>query len=166
MPDAEPADAVRREPADQEAVTLQGVNTRKSTARELLREAGLRSTRPRLRVLEQLERVTTPVSHGELVQELETKGMDRTTVYRNLLDLTDAGLVRRSDLGDHVWRFELKREEKAHQGTHPHFTCTDCGSVACLPAESVRLTSAKGAPRSVAARSVDIQLRGLCDRCC
>ncbi|HEY0092923.1 MAG TPA: Fur family transcriptional regulator [Archangium sp.] len=131
-----------------------------------LRAAGLRSTSPRVAVLRELESATSPLSHADLVEALGEEGYDRVTIYRNLTDLTEAGLVVRADLGDHVWRFELKREAKAaHQGTHPHFTCTDCGAVACLPAESVRLSSTKGAPRSVAARSVDIQLRGLCDRC-
>ena len=129
-----------------------------------IRGAGLRSTAPRIAVLKRLHAATQPVSHGELVDTLADEGMDRTTVYRNLVDLTDAGLVRRTDLGDHVWRFELKRGED-ESVRHPHFTCTDCGTVACLPSESVRLSSTKGAPKSVAARSVDIQLRGLCDRC-
>ncbi|HEX8824715.1 MAG TPA: Fur family transcriptional regulator [Archangium sp.] len=136
-----------------------------SEYQERLRAAGLRSTAPRVAVLRELESATAPLSHADLVEALDDQGYDRVTIYRNLTDLTEAGLVIRADLGDHVWRFELKREEKAHQGTHPHFTCTDCGSVACLPAESVRLTPAKGAPKSVSARSVDIQLRGLCDRC-
>lgn len=148
-----------------QTVTLPDVSTRKSSARELLREVGLRTTRPRLRVLEQLSRVTTPVSHGELVEELETQGMDRTTVYRNLLDLTDAGLVRRSDLGDHVWRFELKREGAQNDPEHPHFTCTDCGTVECLPEVTVQVARGQRAPKSIVKRQVEVQLRGLCDDC-
>jgi Fur family ferric uptake transcriptional regulator len=132
---------------------------------ERLRAAGLRSTSPRVAVLRELESATSPLSHADLVEALGDEGYDRVTIYRNLTDLTEAGLVVRADLGDHVWRFELKREEKSHQGSHPHFTCTDCGAVTCLPSESVRLAHAKGAPKAVTARSVDIQLRGLCDRC-
>jgi Fur family ferric uptake transcriptional regulator len=132
---------------------------------ERLRAAGLRSTSPRVAVLRELESATSPLSHADLVEALGDEGYDRVTIYRNLTDLTEAGLVVRADLGDHVWRFELRREEKSHQGSHPHFTCTDCGAVACLPPESVRLASTKGAPKAVMARSVDIQLRGLCDRC-
>jgi Fur family ferric uptake transcriptional regulator len=133
---------------------------------ERLRAAGLRSTSPRVAVLRELDAATAPRSHADLVEALGEEGYDRVTIYRNLTDLTEAGLVMRADLGDHVWRFELRRgPANSHPGTHPHFTCTDCGSVACLPAESVRLTPARGAPRSVSARSVDIQLRGLCDRC-
>ncbi len=132
---------------------------------ERLRAAGLRSTSPRVAVLRELESATSPLSHADLVEVLGEEGYDRVTLYRNLTDLTEAGLVVRSDLGDHVWRFELKREERSHTGTHPHFTCTDCGNVACLPEGMVRLTPGKGAPKALSARSVDIQLRGVCDRC-
>jgi Fur family transcriptional regulator, ferric uptake regulator len=132
---------------------------------EKIRAVGLRSTAPRVAVLRALEAASAPLSHADLVDSLGDEGYDRVTLYRNLTDLTEAGLVARADLGDHVWRFELRRSGKAHPGLHPHFTCTSCGVVSCLPEESVRLTPVKGAPRSVAAREVEIHLRGLCDRC-
>ncbi|XXF77663.1 Fur family transcriptional regulator [Myxococcaceae bacterium GXIMD 01537] len=132
---------------------------------ERIRGAGLRSTAPRVAVLRELEGARSPLSHAELVDALGSEGYDRVTIYRNLTDLTEAGLVVRADLGDHVWRFELRRESGQHAGTHPHFTCTDCGTVSCLPDEAVKLASTRGAPKSVAARKVEIQLRGLCDRC-
>ena len=75
-----------------------------------------------------LSSAVTPVSHGELVDALAGEGMDRTTVYRNLVDLTQVGLVQRTDLGDHVWRFELRRSRtEGDDAKHPHFTCSDCG---------------------------------------
>ncbi len=134
----------------------------RSNAESLLRSAGLKSTRPRVRVLERLSRSSTPLSHGELVHELGQQGVDRTTVWRNLLDLTGAGLVRRSDLGDHVWRFEL---ERAPGEKHPHFTCTDCGTVECLPEVTVQVARGRRAPRAIGQRKVEVQLRGLCDDC-
>ncbi len=130
-----------------------------------IRSAGLRSTAPRVAVLRELENATSPMSHADLVDALGGEGYDRVTIYRNLTDLTEAGLVVRADLGDHVWRFELKRAGDEHRGSHPHFTCTDCGTVACLPEESVRITSSKGVPRAVSQRAVEVQLRGLCDGC-
>src|SRR4051812_24845920 len=74
-----------------------------------LRGAGLRRTGPRVAVLERLEAATAPLSHGEVAAMLTPAGFDRATVYRNLIDLVKKGLVRRADLGDHVWRFELVR---------------------------------------------------------
>jgi len=129
-----------------------------------IRKAGLRSTAPRLAVLKKLLVAVTPVSHGELVDQLSEEGMDRTTVYRNLVDLTDVGLVQRTDLGDHVWRFELKRD-KGDDARHPHFTCTDCGQVACLPEVTLKVKPGKGVPRSLMKQKVEIQLRGKCDAC-
>jgi Fur family ferric uptake transcriptional regulator len=130
-----------------------------------IRAVGLRSTAPRVAVLRQLEAATAPLSHADLVESLGDEGYDRVTIYRNLTDLTEAGLVVRADLGDHVWRFELRRTNNAHSGHHPHFTCTECGTVSCLPEESVRVLPAKGAPKAITARTVEVHLRGLCDRC-
>lgn len=140
------------------------------TAAELktsLRDAGLRSTAPRLAVLEYLHRVGAPASHGELHDRLSSAGFDRATLYRNLMDLAEAGLVTRTDLGDHVWRFELRSGAagEGHADDHPHFVCTDCGGVSCLPGTSVRISAAKGAPRALERKAVKIQLSGLCDAC-
>jgi Fur family transcriptional regulator, ferric uptake regulator len=128
-----------------------------------IRRAGLRSTAPRVAVLRRLLRTSAPISHGELVAVLAGEGMDRTTVYRNLVDLTDAGLVQRTDLGDHVWRFELRRAERALR--HPHFTCVDCGAVACLPDVKVSVKPGRGVPRALQHQQVEVQLRGKCDAC-
>ena len=131
-----------------------------------IRQAGLRSTAPRLAVLRRLSSASTPVSHGELVDALAGEGMDRTTVYRNLVDLTEVGLVQRTDLGDHVWRFELKRSRtEGDDAKHPHFTCSGCGTVACLPEVTLKVKPGKGVPRSLSRQKVEIQLRGLCDTC-
>src|SRR5688572_21434610 len=70
-----------------------------------LKAAGLRNTAPRVAVLRHLQRAAGPTSHAEIVQELSPLGFDRATLYRNLVDLVDAGLVSRTDLGDHLWRF-------------------------------------------------------------
>lgn len=132
---------------------------------EQLREAGLRSTAPRIAVLSRLVEARTPVSHGELAEELASFGYDRATIYRNLMDLTEAGLVARTDLGDHVWRFELRRDGGSHGSLHPHFVCTDCGNIACLPGSAVRIMNQAGVPRAVGQRSVEVQIKGRCDRC-
>jgi Fur family ferric uptake transcriptional regulator len=139
-------------------------STSTTTARaKVLRDAGLRSTRPRLAVLEALERAKAPLSHGDVADALEDETLDRATVYRNLMALTEAGLVRRTDLGDHVWRFELVRAYTAHATAHPHFVCTDCGTVACMPGVTVRIEG--GGAASVAKKGFEVQLRGVCGAC-
>jgi len=129
-----------------------------------IRAVGLRSTAPRVAVLRRLSMASSPLSHGELVDQLAAEGMDRTTVWRNLSSMTEAGLVARTDLGDHVWRFELKGH-KGRASKHPHFTCTDCGAVCCLPEVALKVRPGRGVPKSLMKQQVEIQLRGVCDRC-
>ncbi len=132
---------------------------------ELLRAAGLRSTESRIRVLEYLAAESAPTSHADLFRALEKDGFDRATLYRNLIDLAEAGLLTRTDLGDHVWRFELTKRDGDHVASHPHFVCTDCGTVSCLPDVAVRIVRGKRAPRSLATKNVAIQITALCDDC-
>ena len=130
-----------------------------------LREAGLRSTAPRVAVLRELMATRAPVSHAELCVTLKKHRLDRATIYRNLIDLAEVGIVNRVDLGDHVWRFEIKAKDGGHADAHPHFVCTDCGTVSCLTDVDVRIIRGKRAPRSLATKNVAIQITAKCDAC-
>lgn len=132
--------------------------------RARLRAAGLRSTAPRLAVLACLEEANTPLSHADLSEELAGLGLDRATIYRNLTDLAEAGLATRVELGDHVWRFE-RRTTEGEGAEHPHFVCSDCGGVACLPDFKLDLRSAKGGRRLRVGTVSDVLLRGRCEAC-
>ncbi|HEX4458214.1 MAG TPA: transcriptional repressor [Polyangia bacterium] len=127
---------------------------------ERLRGAGLRRTGSRVAVLDRLAQATAPLSHAEIADALEPLNFDRATVYRNLIDLTDAKLVSRSDLGDHVWRFSLIDEDAPLHGMeHPHLVCNDCGTVVCMPDVKVKLAAKRPLPQFA------VQLRGLCQEC-
>jgi len=134
--------------------------------RATIRTTGLRSTATRVAVLHSLQQATTPVSHADLYHMLAAQGFDRATIYRTLMDLTEVGVLCRRDVGDHVWRFELTREgTRGNQNEHPHFVCTKCGTVSCLPGVHVRITRAPGLPRALSTKNIAVQLRGLCDCC-
>jgi Fur family ferric uptake transcriptional regulator len=133
--------------------------------RARIRGAGLRVTGPRMAVLGVLAAAPSPLSHGEIADRLAELGIDRATIFRNLQDLAEVGILRRNDLGDHVWRYELAGEG-AHAGdSHPHFVCRECGSVACLSGASIRVKAPRGAPATVRKGTFEVQLRGLCDAC-
>lgn len=129
-----------------------------------LRRAGMRVTPSRLAVYGVLSTTPTPLSHGEVWSRLDPRDLDRATVYRNLLAMVEAGLVQRMDLGDHVWRFELTGAAPHVGAHHPHFVCTECGTVECLDDVQVRVDSPAG-PAALQKRDVEIQLRGRCDDC-
>lgn len=131
--------------------------------RAVLRGRGLRATPSRLAVLDLLQGVDRPVSHSDVATRLADGTWDPATLYRNLVDLAEVGLVRRTDVGDHVWRFELIDADHDPE-KHPHFVCTGCGTVECLPPIELAFPKAK-TPKSVKQRKVEVQVRGLCDRC-
>ncbi len=134
--------------------------------RTQLREAGLRVTGPRISVLGILATATTPLSHGEVADKLADAGVDRATIFRNLQDLVSIGMVRRTDLGDHVWRYELATAGGAHPTDgHPHFVCSECGIVSCLSGASISIKASRAAPASVRKGQFELQIRGVCDAC-
>ncbi len=130
--------------------------------RTLLTKAGLLTTAARLAVVRRLQRAKSPLSHAEVAEELVPLGFDKATIFRNLTDLVDASLVSRTELGDHVWRFELKNPDHP-EGHHPHFVCVDCGSVTCIHDGDIPKSSQKS--WSKVGRVTEILLKGHCVTC-
>ncbi len=131
--------------------------------RTLLRSAGLRSTPARIQVLKELRRAKAPMTHAELAEKLVPLGFDKATVFRNLSDLTEAEILHRAELGDHVWRFEMRNPDDAHAGSHPHFVCVDCGNVTCL--DEMEFTAASRQRSAEIARITEILIKGHCSTC-
>ncbi len=132
--------------------------------REAVRARGLRATPSRVAVLELVRASDSPLSHADAADRLASHAWDRATIYRNLTDLAGAGLLRRTDVGDHVWRFEALAPGDAKKHAHPHFVCTECGTIECLPELEISTRRSK-APRAVKQRQVEVHVRGLCDAC-
>jgi Fur family transcriptional regulator, ferric uptake regulator len=133
--------------------------------KERIRKVGLRSTGARVAVLRLMERAPRPLTHQEVSKDLESNGFDHATIFRNLTDLSEAGILSRSDLGDHVWRFELRRGDVDHKAQHPHFICTTCGEVECLPDRAVSVQPTSQTPRALKRKGVIVQIQGRCDDC-
>ena len=130
--------------------------------RALIRDAGLRCTDSRATVLTNLVEASNPLSHADLSETLVPEGYDQATIYRNLTDLTDAGLLTRLDLGDHIWRFEYRSEED-HPDDHSHFVCTDCGEVSCLEPVELSFGGEKSAPP--VGQVDEVFIKGRCVEC-
>lgn len=92
-----------------------------------LRNAGLKVTLPRLKILEMLEHSDTRhLSAEEIYRQLMDGGEDigLATVYRVLTQFEAAGLVTRHHFeGGHAV-FELQRGDH-----HDHMVCLKCGEV-------------------------------------
>jgi Fur family transcriptional regulator, ferric uptake regulator len=128
-----------------------------------IRGVGLRATLQRIAVLRVLADSATPMTHGDVSRRLSALDEERSTIYRNLLDLARAGLVRRVNRGDRTWRFELARDTP-HARAHPHFVCTSCGTMSCLPELRVVARRVKS-PTAIKLGQFEIHVRGICDSC-
>ena len=122
----------------------------------------MRRSRQRDRILEILRGTrshpTAEWVYARLHREFPRLSMG--TVYRNLGQLVELGLVEKISFGSTFDRYE------AHIGAHHHFVCDPCGSVADLDVpvdESLtrRLREAAG----VRAQRHEIRLYGTCARC-
>ena len=122
--------------------------------------SGLRSTPQRHAVMAFLMEKEGHPTAAEIfaaVNRLDPRS-SRATIYNNLRDLVEAGLVRKVAVEGRAARFDAK-------GTrHHHFICDRCGNVEDVDWYEV--------PRPVAAslgkrvlRGCELILRGLCTKC-
>ena len=133
-----------------------------SEDRALLKRLGVRATSSRLAVLDALASGDGPQSHGDLEQALTARAIDRVTIYRNLNRLVELGVVQVASQHGRLTRYE--RVDPDMNTTHPHFVCTNCGTVACLPEQPApALVFKPGWGTSVA--SATLQLKGHCPAC-
>ena len=131
--------------------------------RKILADRGLRTTAARLAVVHWLQKANSPATHAEIAADLVPKGIDKATVLRNLTDLVEAGLVTRKELGDHVWRFELRDESHPVGCEHAHFICVDCGRVTCL--HQLEMSASVMKSLQDVGQVTEILVRGHCDEC-
>ncbi len=132
--------------------------------RTLLRDRGLRATAARIVVLEVLHEQRGPMSHEGVMAQLPEGVHDKASIWRILSDLADNGLLRRMDLGDRVWRYELLDDCRSVTDDHPHFLCEGCGEVRCLPPLEIR--SPDGAlPDALLGAEFHVRVMGTCAAC-
>ena len=132
--------------------------------REAVRAHGLRATAARIDVLVVLHEAAQPLTHEQVMAALREGVYDKASVWRILADLAEAGVLRRMDLGDRVWRYELRDACRKIHHEHAHFLCEACGDVRCLP--PVRVVGEDGElPEALAGASFRVRVMGRCGRC-
>ncbi len=129
-----------------------------------LRQAGLKTTLPRLRVLSILE--SSKVRHlsaediyRELLSEDESIGL--ATVYRVLTQFVDADLVIRHNFEGDRAVFELNDEDH-----HDHMVCMGCGKVIEFIDPRIEKLQLKVADdHAFVIQDHALTLYGMCKRC-
>ena len=97
----------------------------------LLRDAGLKATKPRLAIVSFLFHEHGPFTLDEIFQHLGARDMDLTTVYRTAQSLEKAGMLTRCEFRDGIARFEFKADGQMMEHHH-HVICRKCKKVASI----------------------------------
>lgn len=93
-----------------------------ATTADRLRATGRRYTDQRRELVEVLAAAGSPVSIPQILERRDD--LKQSSVYRNLADLEDAGVVRRVATDEEHGRYELA---EALTGHHHHLVCARCG---------------------------------------
>lgn len=127
----------------------------------LLKEAGLRPTSARQRVLSSLLTAGRSLSHRELVDLLS--GLDRVTIFRSLKNLKKARLVHSVQGIDGTLRYVPNSAQKRGcPGGHPHFLCQKCLDMSCLTDQEMPVVRV---PEGTVVRGKQFLVYGICPSC-
>ena len=129
----------------------------RSGSRVRLAAHGLRTTHPRVALLEVLASTKVPLTVGALNAALLPRGLDRATVYRNLVLLTERGVLTRSTLPDGTLRYAVAAEPPPP--AHVDLTCVRCGRTEPLPPLAVVVD------RALAGDVLALRVEGHCVQC-
>lgn len=129
-----------------------------------LRDAGLKVTLPRLKILKMLE---SSKPHHLSAEEIYTRLLEMgedvglATVYRVLTQFEAAGLVKRHNFEEGYSVFELSQG-----GHHDHLVCIKCGSVAeFLDAEIEKRQQEISAKNNFKMTDHSLIIYGVCGKC-
>ena len=91
-----------------------------------LKDAGLKVTHPRTKILEILQsnpefHLSADAIHSYLIKNNESIGL--ATVYRVLTQLEMAGLIQKNQFKENQSTYEIKKQH------HDHLICTKCGKI-------------------------------------
>lgn len=121
----------------------------------VLKESGAKLTYPRKSVLNQLEKINSPLTLKEIHQNCEK--IDFASVYRTIKLFEELGIVEEIIFADKKIRYKL--ESKMHQH---HIICSECGEIKelpiCLVSEVKKFTNYKITKHT-------LEFLGLCPSC-
>ena len=120
-----------------------------------------RKTEAATLLLEEFKKDSNAISAIELIKRLDQK-INKTTVYRLLDKLEDDGVIHYFlDMKGIKWYATCSDCSKTqHQDVHPHFQCTECGTVDCL---EIKVPIPNIPNRTIA--SSQILVVGTCELC-
>ena len=138
------------------------IKRRVKSLTEVCQEAGLRMTQQRLEIFREVARTgehpDAETVHGRVRRRLPNISLD--TVYRNLAQLEQLGLLSRVDPMCGRARFDANPE------AHHHFVCMVCERVEDVYlTEKEQLSVPRQSRQMGEVSSLHLQIRGVCNAC-
>jgi len=130
--------------------------------RLLLENASLKTTPARLAVLSFLNENSDPLSAESIFDHVagEHSPADRATIYRILETFFQKGIIKRLELGEGKYRYELTGEE------HHHLICESCGKIEDISDCNIsEFEKEIGRKKKFTVRRHSLEFFGLCSDC-
>ncbi len=129
------------------------------TADDILSQFGLSRTSIRTKLVTLLLEESEALTSKEIEQKLDEE-IDRVTLYRTIKLFEEKNLIHKIVIDDHTAKYRLVNSEKSID--HPHFHCTECDKVVCLP--EMPLPDC-GLPEGFSAKTQNTIVEGKCPKC-
>lgn len=145
-------------------VRVTQANAERRLFSEFLRRRGLKTTRERSALFDEIFATHRHFDADDLVGRMRERGkkVSRATVYRTLELLNECGLVNRVRLSDEKYRYERLLVGEHHD----HLVCTGCGSIIEFVDSAIEeLQEAVCKRYRFHPQSHSHQIRGLCADC-
>ncbi|MCD6254133.1 MAG: transcriptional repressor [Thermotogae bacterium] len=136
----------------------------KDVMRKKLRERGNRVTAQREAILKIFEEVGDHLGAEDVYQLLmrRRRRISKATVYRTLELLTNMGMLRRLELNEGVYRYELAESTSNHH----HAICTSCGTIVNIDLEDLEsLTQRAAEAVGFTMTNYSVIIYGICPSC-
>ena len=132
------------------------------TDEQVLEQAGLRVTAVRVLVWRTLRsQLHDAFSLADLQQTLPT--VDRSTLFRTLVSLTEAHLLHEIDDGSGAQKYCVcQHDDTRHCMGHVHLTCVRCHRTFCLPNVTIPTVPL---PEGFTPEETEYVVKGVCNRC-
>ena len=133
------------------------------TATALLREAGLRATPGRIKLLMILARNSKPLAVHQILKKMPGE-LNQVTLYRALEALARSGIVSRVNLEHDHAHYELTVDRPHHH----HVVCRTCGRVEDIEiphSSAPEMDALKSAKEFARIDSYSLEFFGACRKC-
>lgn len=132
-------------------------------ALEILQQHNLKKTSPRLAIIEALQSSGEPLAEAEISVTMGSH-YDRTTFYRSMLTLEEAGILHRIIVDKQLVKYALNPAgpNVKSQTDHAHFYCNSCKKLVCL--EEIHPGPYR-LPAGFQTSESEVIIKGLCNKC-